>query len=94
MLRYKKAGYEVSYSVTDVANEADMLKTAKKAHHDMNGVDMVCANTGIYPDASIDEMTTQQWNEVSNTNLKGIFLTIKCYLPYYLPYLKNSNTIT
>ena len=38
------------------------------------GIDVLCANAGIFPQARLEEMTSAQWDEVMDTNLKGTFL--------------------
>ena len=34
---------------------------------------MLCANAGIFPQARLEDMTSEQWDEVIDTNLKGTF---------------------
>lgn len=40
-------------------------------------LDVLIANAGVGHFASIDEMTAEQWNETIDTNLTGVFNTIK-----------------
>jgi 3-oxoacyl-[acyl-carrier protein] reductase len=47
---------------------------------------VLCANAGIFPQAKIEDMSPENWDEVMDTNLKGTFLAIKACVPY----LKNS----
>ena len=64
------------------------LEAAMKAVAQKNGgLDVVCANAGIFPSAKLEEMTTEQWDETVDTNLKGTFHAIKAAIPY----LKKSN---
>lgn len=60
------------------ALEAAMAEAAR--HH--GGIDVLCANAGIFPAAKLEEMTPEAWDHVSDTNLKGSFLTVKAALPY------------
>ena len=55
-----------------------MAEAAK--HH--GGLDVVCANAGIFPPAKIEEMSDEQWDHVVDTNLKGCFHTVKAAIPY------------
>lgn len=48
----------------------------------LGNIDVLCANAGIYPPAPLEEMTESQWDEVSDTNLKGTFLSVQAVLPY------------
>ncbi len=59
------------------------LAAAVKAVASRNGgLDVLCANAGIFPPAKLEEMTVEQWDEVIDTNLKGTFLSVKAALPY------------
>jgi 3-oxoacyl-[acyl-carrier protein] reductase len=44
-------------------------------------LDLLVANAGIGHFADIEEMTTQQWSEVIDINLTGVFYSIKAALP-------------
>ncbi|TIW06025.1 MAG: SDR family oxidoreductase, partial [Mesorhizobium sp.] len=46
------------------------------------GIDMLCANAGIFPQARLEDMTSKQWDEVFDTNLKGTFHAVKAVVPY------------
>jgi len=65
--------------VTSAKSLEAAFTEAAKRH---GGIDIVCANAGIFPQAALDEMTEAQWDEVSDTNLKGTFLTVKAALPF------------
>jgi 3-oxoacyl-[acyl-carrier protein] reductase len=56
-----------------------MADAAAKAH---GGLDVLCANAGVFPQAKIEEMSVEDWDGVMATNLKGTFLPIKACLPY------------
>ena len=43
---------------------------------DLGGIDVVVANAGITRDAPFHRMTPQQWKEVIDTNLTGVFNTV------------------
>ncbi|RWL44355.1 MAG: 3-oxoacyl-ACP reductase FabG [Mesorhizobium sp.] len=45
-------------------------------------IDVLCANAGIFPQARLEDMTSQQWDEVVDTNLKGTFHAVKAAVPY------------
>ena len=46
------------------------------------GMDVLCANAGIFPPAPLEEMSEAQWDLVNDTNLKGTFLSVRAALPY------------
>ncbi|MBF9039636.1 acetoacetyl-CoA reductase [Rhodobacterales bacterium LSUCC0387] len=47
-----------------------------KVEADLGPIDVVVANAGITRDAPFHKMTPQQWHEVINTNLTGVFNTV------------------
>jgi 3-oxoacyl-[acyl-carrier protein] reductase len=82
-----KAGGTASAFAADVTKLSDMEAMAKAAVDRHGGLDVLCANAGIFPQAKIEEMSPETWDEVMNTNLKGTFLAIKASVPH----LKNSS---
>jgi 3-oxoacyl-[acyl-carrier protein] reductase len=66
----------------DVTDLASMEKAVKAAAEAQGGLDILCANAGMFPQARIEEMTPEQWDEVVNTNLKGAYLSVKAALPF------------
>jgi 3-oxoacyl-[acyl-carrier protein] reductase len=51
---------------------------AVKTH---GSLDVLCANAGIFPQAKIEELSEDSWDETIDTNLKGTFLSVKACLP-------------
>jgi len=47
------------------------------------GVDILCANAGIFPQVKMVEMTADDWDQVMSTNLKSSFLCVKACIPYF-----------
>ena len=46
------------------------------------GVDILCANAGIFPPVKLEEMSESAWDDVFATNLKGMLFSIKAALPH------------
>ena len=46
------------------------------------GLDVLCANAGIFPPAKLEDMTSEEWDLVVDTNLKGTFLSVKAAVAY------------
>ena len=82
---------EIGHGAIGLAGDVTSLNSmeaAMKAAADKNGgLDVLCANAGIFPPARLEDMTSAQWDEVSDTNLKGTFHSVKAAIPY----LKKSN---
>ena len=71
----------------DISQWEDCQEMAEAAHKHFGGVDILCANAGIFPQTSIEDMAVEEWHQVMATNLGGNFLCIKASLPL----LKASN---
>jgi len=54
-----------------------MAKTAVDIH---GGIDILCANAGIFPAAKLGSMTEADFDKVIGTNLKGTFLAVSACL--------------
>ena len=65
--------------VTKMGDMQIMVDAAVTAH---GGIDILCANVGIFPQANIEDLSSQDWDHVVATNLKGTFLPIKACLPH------------
>ncbi len=77
-----EAGGEASAFSADVTKLAEMEAAAKAAADRHGGIDVLCANAGVFPQAKLEEMSAEQWDEVVDCNLKGTFLSVKACVPY------------
>jgi 3-oxoacyl-[acyl-carrier protein] reductase len=55
---------------------------AAAAAEKFGGIDILCANAGIFPVAKLAEMTPAEFDHVINTNLRSAFLSTQAVLPY------------
>jgi 3-oxoacyl-[acyl-carrier protein] reductase len=78
----KEIGGGASAFAADVAKLPDLDAMARAAADRHGGIDILCANAGIFPQAKIEDMSPEQWDEVLATNLKGTFLAVKACVPY------------
>lgn len=80
------AALEIGHGAFGLAGDVTSLEAMNQAMADVakrsGGIDVLCANAGIFPPARIEEMTSQQWDEVMDTNLKGTFHAVKAALPF------------
>lgn len=74
-------GGKVAAFGADVAEPAAMRAMAALAEDAFGGIDILCANAGIFPQARLDAMTPEDFDEVIGTNLKGTFLAVSACLP-------------
>jgi 3-oxoacyl-[acyl-carrier protein] reductase len=64
----------------DVTRHADMQAMAHAAIESFGAIDILCANAGIFPAATLGEMTEADFDFVMDTNLKGTFLSVSACL--------------
>ncbi|SFA90539.1 3-oxoacyl-[acyl-carrier-protein] reductase /acetoacetyl-CoA reductase [Poseidonocella pacifica] len=60
----------------NVADYAASKEGIAKVEEDLGPIDVVVANAGITRDAPFHKMTPEQWNDVIDTNLTGVFNTV------------------
>ena len=85
---FNEAGGTACALSADVNDLAGMQAAADAAAERHGGLDILCPNAGIFPQAKIEDMSSDEWDEVLGTNLKGTFISIKACLPH----LKKSDT--
>ena len=75
----KSKHYCVECDVSNFKQVQDFVgKTVKK----YGRVDILVNNAGVYPFTSLKDMTEQQWDQVMDINLKGVFNCTKAVLPF------------
>jgi 3-oxoacyl-[acyl-carrier protein] reductase len=74
-------GAEASYLLADVSRREDCQGIAATAAERFGGIDVLCANAGIFPAAPLAEMTEENIDEVLGTNLRGTILSVQACLP-------------
>jgi 3-oxoacyl-[acyl-carrier protein] reductase len=74
-------GGEASYLVADVA-DPDAGETLARTALDRYGrIDVLCCNAGIFPQASLREMTASDVDRIVAVNLRGTILSVRACLP-------------
>ncbi len=88
------AGGTAAYHLTDVCdwNEVQALIAATEKAY--GGIDILCSNAGIFPQAKISDMSPDDWDHVLDTNLKSTFLTVKAVMPAMAKQKKGRIVIT
>lgn len=77
----RQAGGIALAQAADVTN-LDSLKAAVQATvEQFGGLDILCANAGIFPSSSLENMSESDWDAVMNTNLKGTLFSVQACLP-------------
>lgn len=77
----RQAGGTAEAFAADVTNRSQMMAAVARCVERFGGLDVLCANAGIFPSADLESMTDEQWDEVMDTNLKGTFISVQAALP-------------
>lgn len=68
-------------AVADVRSLSELQQAADTGLSELGKIDIVCANAGIGSWAVAWEMTEQQWTDMIDINLTGVFNTVRATLP-------------
>jgi 3-oxoacyl-[acyl-carrier protein] reductase len=66
--------------VADVQNFDEQVKAVDQLIEQFGSIDLLVANAGIGHFASIEDISHEQWHETIDTNLTGVFYSIKASL--------------
>ncbi len=75
-------GGRVEYVVADVSTAQGCHAATATAARLLGGIDVLCANAGIFPDRRLEDMTEADLDEVLGTNVKGTVLAVQACLPH------------
>jgi NAD(P)-dependent dehydrogenase (short-subunit alcohol dehydrogenase family) len=64
--------YTRTVDVRDARSTAEFFEGVERA---LGSVTVAVANAGIYPNTPVLEMSTEEWDRVMETNMRGVFLT-------------------
>lgn len=77
------AGGIAEVCLCDVTNWSDVQKLVATTVKAFGGVDVLCANAGVFPQTKMLEMPPEEWDHVLATNLKSAFLCVKACIPEF-----------
>ena len=77
----EQAGGRASAVAADVGSEEGARTMAEAAIERHGTIHILCANAGIFPAVSLEQMTPAQFDEVMTVNLRGTFLSVQACLP-------------
>lgn len=66
--------------LSDVTSRSSCDDMLSQAVSHLGGLDVLCANAGIYPEATLDEMTEEDIDRMFDTNLKGMIFSVQASL--------------
>lgn len=65
----------------DISNRNDVQRLIDTALKKYKRIDILVNNAGIYPEVELKDMTEQQWKQMMDVNLNGIFNCTQAVLP-------------
>lgn len=74
--------HKVIFLKVNTAEESQISIAVKQVIEKFDRIDILVNNAGITRDASLLKMTEEQWNQVIDINLTGVFLCTKAVAPY------------
>ena len=76
-----EAGGECVFVHLDVTNEASWQSAISDTVSRFGKLDILVNNAGIYRTNTVENTTTEQWDQVMDINVKGLFLGTKAAIP-------------
>src|SRR3978361_1737141 len=77
----RAAGADVEHVAVDVSRPEGCAQMAAAAVERFGGIDVLCANAGIFPEKRLAEMTEADLDLVLGVNVKGTFFAVTACLP-------------
>jgi 3-oxoacyl-[acyl-carrier protein] reductase len=73
-------GGDVAFVGGDISVAGDCERLAEATVARFGGIDVLCANAGVFPDVKLADMTEDDIDAIFATNVKGCMLTVKACL--------------
>ncbi len=80
----EKAGAKVVARHADVRDLGALESLANQGVEELGRIDIVVANAGILSWANAWEMSSEQWSELIDINLTGVFHTVRATVPHMI----------
>ena len=77
-------GHTVVFEKVNTANYQEIENAAKAVFEQFGSIDILINNAGITRDSSLKKMTLEQWQQVIDINLSGVFYCCKIISEYML----------
>lgn len=76
-------GGTAAYTICDVTDWDSVQALVAATVETFGGVDILCANAGIFPQVKMIDMDPADWDNVMATNLRSTFLCVKACIPVF-----------
>lgn len=79
---WQASAYVCKYDRVDTTKLQDVQEATRRVLDQFGKIDILINNAGITRDASLKKMSEQQWQQVIDVNLTGVFHCTKAVSPY------------
>ncbi|CAD7799324.1 Gluconate 5-dehydrogenase [Chryseobacterium aquaeductus] len=78
----QRIGVKAAYAIFSIDNEIHVKAGIESIAEQLGGIDILINNAGIGDFGSIEEMSSEVWEQVIKTNLFGVYYTAKAVYPF------------
>lgn len=82
VMALEKIGPNIRFYKVNTSDISTLKEAAEQVKKDFDRIDILINNAGITRDASMSKMSAQQWQQVIDVNLTGVFNCTKIVFPY------------
>ena len=79
----QEMGENVRYELCDVSDWKSMQQMVDSTAKAQGGIDIMCANAGVFPQTKMVDMDPEEWDRVMACNLRSAFLSVKACIPHF-----------
>lgn len=79
----QEMGDNVRYELCDVSDWKSMQQMVDSTAKAQGGIDIMCANAGVFPQTKMVDMDPEEWDRVMACNLRSAFLSVKACIPHF-----------
>ncbi|EKF19972.1 short-chain dehydrogenase/reductase SDR [Nitratireductor pacificus pht-3B] len=80
----REAGGEALYIRADVREKDDIDDFVRRAVAQFGGIDLALNNAGISFSKPLHEIGADEWDDLQDTNVRGVFLSMRAQIPHML----------
>ena len=70
-------GADVGYVVADISKPSECVRMSDEVMAARGGIDVLCANAGIFTERKLADMTEEEYNETFDLNMKGCLFGVQ-----------------
>lgn len=80
--KLREAGHELRFYQVNTTDAEAVRSAAQAVYDDFGQIDILINNAGITRDATLQKTTSEQWQQVIDVNLTGVFNCTQAVYPY------------